>query len=86
MNNNSSNNKRKLLSIISYASVFSRSAVITIGIPIAILLLSKDTVVKKNAKEALNFFINAYIYGIIFAISLFVIPSFFLMGVLLFNI
>ena len=55
MNNNSSNNKRKLLSILSHASVFSILPVITVGIPIAILLLSKDTVVKKNAKEALIF-------------------------------
>ena len=41
--------------------------------PIAILLLSEDSIVKRNAKEALNFYITCYIWGIIFAILIFLL-------------
>lgn len=43
------------------------------GIPIAILFLSNDSVVKANAREALNFQISVYIAGLISAALLFIL-------------
>ncbi|QLE55308.1 DUF4870 domain-containing protein [Nostoc sp. TCL26-01] len=71
--------QRKLLSALSHGAIFFSSTIVSIGIPIAILLLSEDSVVKANAKESLNFHINLYIYGIIFALLIFVVIGFFLL-------
>ncbi len=60
--------QRKLLSALSHGAVFFSSTIVSIGIPIAILFISNDPVVKENAKESLNFHINLYIYGIIFGL------------------
>ena len=57
--------KRKLLSSLSHASIFLSGLIISIGIPIAIYLLSEDPVVKANAREAINFHFNVWLYGII---------------------
>lgn len=68
--------KRKLLSALSHGSIFLSATVVSIGIPIAIYFISDDTTVKNNAKEALNFHLNVWIYGIIFGIL-----AFFLIGI-----
>ncbi|MEH1796743.1 MULTISPECIES: DUF4870 domain-containing protein [unclassified Nostoc] len=60
--------QRKLLSALSHGAIFFSSTIISIGIPIAILLISNDPIIKNNAKESLNFHINLYIYVIIFAL------------------
>ncbi|BAY10934.1 DUF4870 domain-containing protein [Calothrix sp. NIES-2098] len=60
--------QRKLLSAISHGAIFFSSTIVSIGIPIAILLISDDLVVKDNARESLNFHINLYIYGVIFGL------------------
>ncbi|MBD2357894.1 DUF4870 domain-containing protein [Tolypothrix sp. FACHB-123] len=60
--------QRKLLSALSHGAIFFSSTIVSIGIPIAILLLSNDPIVKDNARESLNFHINLYIYGIIFGL------------------
>ena len=83
MNNNPDNDNRKVLSVLSHASIFFSSTVISVGVPIAILFVSKDTVVKSNAKEALNFFITACILGGIFFILSFLIIGFPLLILLL---
>jgi uncharacterized Tic20 family protein len=57
--------QRKLLSALSHGAIFFSSTIISIGIPIAILLISNDPIIKQNAKESLNFHINLYIYAII---------------------
>jgi uncharacterized protein len=57
--------KRKLLSSVSHGSIFFSTAVLSVGIPIAILLVSDDPVVKDNAKEAINFHFNVWLYSII---------------------
>ena len=57
--------KRKLLSSLSHGSIFLSGLIVAIGIPIAIYLLSDDPVVKANAKEAINFHFNVWLYGII---------------------
>lgn len=57
--------KRKLLSAGSHASIFISALVASIGIPIAILFISEDPIVKENAKEAINFHLNVWVYGLI---------------------
>ncbi len=60
--------KRKLLSALSHGSIFLSALVVSVAIPIAILLVSDDPVVKDNAKEALNFHLNVWVLGGIAAI------------------
>ena len=74
--------KRKLFSALCHGSIFFSAAVLAIGIPIGILLISDDPVVKDNAKEALNFHINLWIYGVIFGILCLVFIGFILLGIL----
>jgi uncharacterized Tic20 family protein len=57
--------KRKLLSALAHGSIFLSGLIISIGIPIAILLVSDDPVVKDNAREAINFHFNVWLYGVI---------------------
>lgn len=79
--------QRKLLSALSHGSIFFSSLVVSIGIPIAILFVTDDPVVKENAKEAINFHINLYLYAIIFSLLIFVvigIPLLVLLGVVSF--
>ncbi|MBO1348700.1 MAG: DUF4870 domain-containing protein [Hormoscilla sp. GUM202] len=54
-------------------SLFFSSTIVSVGIPIAILFVTEDSIVKANAKESLNFHINLYIYAIIFALLIAVI-------------
>lgn len=68
MQSTSDSNKRKLLDIISHASIFISALVLSAGIPLAIWLVSDDSVIKDNAKEALNFHFNVWLYGIIFGV------------------
>jgi uncharacterized protein len=49
------NENRKILSVLCHFSILFSSTIVAVGIPVAILLLSTDSVVKNNAKEALNF-------------------------------
>lgn len=58
--------KRKLLSALCHGSIFISALFVSVGIPIAILLVSDDPVVKDNAKESLNFHFNVWFYGLIF--------------------
>ncbi len=47
--------KRKLLSGLCHGSIFLSATLVSVGIPIAIYLISDDEIVKGNAQEALNF-------------------------------
>ena len=69
--------KQKLLSAMAHGSVFISALVVSIGIPIAILVVSEDVLVKENAKEAINFHLNVWLVGGIIAIL-----SFFTLGLL----
>lgn len=60
--------QRKLLSALSHGSIFFSSFVVAIAIPIAVLLITNDPIVKANAKESLNFHINVFVCGIVFLI------------------
>jgi hypothetical protein len=74
--------KRKLLSALCHGSIFFSLLAVSVGIPIAILLVSEDPVVKDNAKEALNFHFNVWLYGIIFGVLTIVLIGFVLLGIL----
>lgn len=74
--------KRKLLSALSHGSIFFSLTGVSIGIPIVVLFVSDDPVVKENAKEALNFHLNVWVYGIIFAVLTIVLIGFLLLGIL----
>lgn len=41
---------------------------LSIAIPIVLMVISNDDVVKANAKESLNFHLNVFIYGLVFGL------------------
>ncbi len=79
--------QRKLLSALCHGAIFLSSLVISIAIPIGILFITNDPIVKDNAKESLNFHINLYIYAFIFGLLCFVligIPLLIILGIVSF--
>lgn len=60
--------KRKLLSMACHASIFVNWTFVAFAIPIVAFFTVNDPIVKENAKESINFHINAYIYGAIIGI------------------
>lgn len=75
--------KRKLLSSLSHGSIFFSSLIASVGVPIAILLISDDPIVKENAKEAINFHFNVWFYGVIFGLLCLILIGYPLLGILL---
>ena len=75
-------NKRKLLSALCHGSIFFSALVISVGIPIAIFFVSDDSVVKANAKEALNFHFSIWIYGIISGLLTLILIGYLFLGIL----
>lgn len=71
MQTESNLDKRKLLSALAHGSVFISALFLSIGIPIAILAVSEDSIIKENAKEAINFHLNVWLVGGIIAIMSF---------------
>jgi len=67
--------KRKLFSIASHASIFLSQLVLSAGIPAVLMFISEDPVVKNNAKEALNFHFNMWLYSV-----LLIIPAWLIIG------
>jgi hypothetical protein len=76
-------NKRKLLSGLCHGSIFFSSLIVSVGIPLIILLISDDLVVRDNAKEALNFHFNMWFYGFVFWLLTFVLIGFLLLPILI---
>ena len=68
MQTESSLDKRKLLSALAHSSVFISALVLSVGIPVAILTVTEDDVIKENAKEAINFHLNVWLVGGIIAV------------------
>jgi|SRR5579883_577647 uncharacterized Tic20 family protein len=64
--------KRKLLSALCHGAIFFSTAFVSVGIPIALLLVSEDPVVKENAKEAINFHFNVWVWGAVIAVLIFI--------------
>ncbi len=73
--------RRKLLSAGSHASIFISSLILSVGIPIAILAIAEDEVVKENAKEAINFHFNVWLIGAVIGVLSFI--TFGLLGFIL---
>lgn len=73
--------QRKILSALCHGSIFFSTTLVSIGIPVAALFLSSDPVVKDNAKEAINFHFNVWLYGLI--IGFLAIISFGILGFIL---
>ena len=65
--------KRKLLSGLCHGAIFISASFISVLIPVAILLISDDQVVKDNAKESLNFHFNFWLYEVIFGALTFIL-------------
>jgi Uncharacterized protein conserved in bacteria len=60
--------KRKLLSLLCHGAIFLSTLGLSIAVPIGILFVSDDPVVKDNAKEAINFHFNVWLYSTIIAV------------------
>jgi uncharacterized protein len=60
--------KRKLLSALCHGAIFFSTAFISVGVPIAVLFVSDDPIVKDNATEAINFHLNVWVYGFIIGV------------------
>jgi uncharacterized protein len=61
----SSSGKRRLFSLLCHGSIFLGSLLFTSLIPLAVLLLFDDPVIKETAKETLNYHFNIWLYGAI---------------------
>ncbi|WP_414622079.1 DUF4870 domain-containing protein [Calothrix sp. CCY 0018] len=59
---------RKLLSALCHGAIFLNFIVVPIAIPIVIFFITQDPVVKDNAKEALIFYLNVWLCGIIIGV------------------
>jgi uncharacterized protein len=82
-----SSGKRKLFSLLCHGSIFLGSLLFTSAIPLVVLLLFDDPVIKETAKETLNYHFNIWLYGAIsagliafFTVLFFTIPLNFLIG------
>lgn len=76
--------QRIICSALAHGAIFFSAFVVALGIPIAILFLSQDSVIKANARESINFHINLYILGFVFGILAWVligIPLLILLGI-----
>lgn len=60
--------KRKLLSGLCHGAIFFSTTFVSVGVPVALLLVSDDPVVKENAKEAINFHLNVWVYAAIITV------------------
>jgi uncharacterized Tic20 family protein len=79
--------QRKLLSALCHGAIFFSSTIVSVGIPIAILFLNEDPIVKQNARESLNFHINLYIYAFVSVLLIVVvigIPLLIVLGIISF--
>jgi uncharacterized Tic20 family protein len=75
---------RKILSAVSHGSIFFNALVLSVGVPIVILLVSTDSVVKESAKEAINFHLNMWFWWTVAGILAWLIigiPLLFVLGI-----
>jgi uncharacterized protein len=63
MDSSYDSDKRKLLSVVCHGFCFAGVSILSIGVPIAIMLVSDDPVVKENAKESINLHLNIWVIG-----------------------
>ncbi|AKV67148.1 MAG: DUF4870 domain-containing protein [Microcystis sp.] len=74
--------KKRLLSVACHASIFLSATLVSVGIPLAIYFISDDETVKENAKEALNFHLNMWLYYLIAGILVWVLIGYLLLPIL----
>lgn len=74
--------KRRLLSALCHGACFFSATVVAVGIPIAIIFLTDDSVTKANAKEALNFQISIFIAAFLSMLAISIL-TFILIGFLI---
>jgi uncharacterized protein len=55
--------KSRLLSVVCHGCTLAGFSVITIAIPIVALFVADDDLVKKNAKESINFHLNIWFWA-----------------------
>lgn len=65
-------NPNKLLSLIAHGTCLLTSTILVIIVPILILSLSTDDVVRANARESINFQLSLMIWGLVAAVLCFV--------------
>lgn len=65
--------KRKLLRASCHAAALTSWSVVTIGVPIALLIFSRDQLVCDSAKEAINFSINLFVWTTLAGVLFFTI-------------
>lgn len=75
--------KRKLLSAICHGFGFLGLSLISIGVPIAIMLVSDDPVVKDSAKESISFHINLWVLGGVLGFLYFILIGWLLSPILI---
>jgi uncharacterized protein len=87
----SSSGKRKLFSLLCHGSIFLGSLLFTSAIPLVVLLVFDDPVIKATAKETLNYHFNIWLYfaisgalGFLFTALIVTIPLAWLIGVAFF--
>ncbi len=73
--------KRKFLSLLSHSAIFFSTTFVSIGLPIAILVISDDPVVKANAKESINFHFNVWVWGAVIAVLCFLLVGWILVPI-----
>lgn len=54
---------RKFLRVLCHAAALTSLAVVTVGVPIAALVLSDDELVQDSAREAINFSITVFLWA-----------------------
>ncbi len=74
-------NTRKILSAVCHGSVWLNPLLLSVGIPITMMLVSEDPVVKANAKEALNVHLNLFAAYILFTPMCWILIGFPLLAV-----
>lgn len=72
--------KRRLLSCLSHGAIFLSTTMLSIGVPIAINLLTDDPVIKANAKESINFHLNVWFWATLIGVPI-AILSFLTFGI-----
>jgi uncharacterized Tic20 family protein len=61
-------NTRKVLSAVCHGSLWFSSVAVGIGVPLVVMLVSDDPIVKSNAKESINAHINLIVGFIVFGL------------------
>jgi len=69
------------LSVVAHVSALFSSVWVSVLVPILLLLMSEDEVVKANARQSLNFQINIIIWSIVSLILCLVVVGFVLLFV-----